>query len=563
MRFVICVVGLSVLVGTTSAQLIPKFHDRTDEAGLTVVTYSGGRDKNHILESTGNGILLFDYDLDGFVDLYVVGAYGLPGDGTTEKHANVLYHNKGDGTFEDATGRAGVGVAAYGHGGCVGDFDADGWPDMYITNYGPNVLYRNNGDGTFSDVTERAGVGDPKYSIGASFFDADGDKDYDLFVSNYLETNWDEVHVARRTRRWRGMVEVLDGPKGLEKQSNTFYLNDGDGTFTEATREAGFDVGADSYGMGVMSFDYDNDGDVDLYVAGDSSPNCLYRNRGDGTFEEVGVVTGSGYTADGNTQGSMGVHFGDYDGDGWFDILVTNFSNDYYTLYKNLNGKLFIDQSFAVGLAVPTFSSLGWIAALIDVDLDRDLDIFFSNGHIYPQVDLEPSLHELYRQRNQLFIQENGKFTEVTDEAGDVFNVVESSRGGGFADLDNDGDLDIVVSNQDAKPTYLENRTETPYHWAMFQLEDTIGPPQALGARVEIVAGGVTQMREVSSGGTYASQSDFRAHFGVGDSTTLDRVSVRWPDGEREVHEALGVDRLYLVKRGETPREVNTAKPRE
>ena len=517
------------------------------------MTWSGGVDKNHILESTGNGIMAFDYDLDGDQDLYVVNAYRLPAPGEIEPHKNVLYRNNGDGTFKDVTEAAGVSVAFYGHGGCVGDIDADGLPDMYVTNYGANILYRNNGDGTFSDITETAGVGDPKYSIGAAFFDADGDGDHDLFVANYLTTDWDEVHAARRTRKWKGMVEVLDGPKGLVPSLNTFYTNNGDGTFTDATKEAGFDAGGEIYGMGVMSFDYDNDGDFDLYVAGDSSQNCLYQNQGNGTFVEAGTLTGSGYTVDGNSQGSMGVHFGDYDGDGWFDIIVTNFANDYYTLYKNLNGALFMDQSFAVGLAVPTFVPLGWVALLIDVDHDRDLDLFFSNGHIYPQVDNDPAVHERYKQKNQLFVNEGGKYTEITDVAGEPFEVIESSRGGACADMDNDGDLDIVISNQDAKPTYYLNQTETPYHWVMIHLVDTEGPPQALGGRVEIVTDGVKQMREVSSGATYASQSDFRTHFGLGAATTIEEMAVTWPDGTREQHRGLAADAHYLLKRGQKP----------
>jgi len=547
------------LSGGLSGQPVIRFVDRTSEAGLNVVTYSGSTTKNHILETTGNGVLAFDYDLDGFVDLYFVNAYRLPGRGETEPHPNVLYRNKGDGTFADVTAEAGVGAASYGHGGCVGDVDADGLPDMYVTSVGPNILYRNNGDGTFSDITQQAGVGDPRYSVAASFFDADGDGDHDLYVSNYLEVSWEEVHAARRTRRWRGMVEVLDGPKGLQGSASVFYTNNGDGTFTDTTESSGFAVGADHYSLGVVSFDYDNDGDIDVYVAGDSSPNCLYRNRGDGTFDEVGTSTASGYTVDGTTQGSMGIGVGDLDGDGWFDLVVTNFANDYYTVYRNHTGTFFLDVSFAVGIAVPTFAPLGWATFFFDVDNDRDLDIFFSNGHIYPQVDDDPALHESYKQKNQLFIGEDGRFTEVTSQAGEVFSLLESSRGGVYADLDNDGDLDIVVSNQDAQPTYYQNQTETGNHWAMFALLDSKGTAQALGARIEVTAGGDTQIREVSSGGSYASHHDTRLHVGLGDAATIDRLVVRWPDGAREVHQALAADRHYLLKRGEKPSELRAS----
>jgi hypothetical protein len=332
---------------------VPRFVDRTSEANLNVVTYSGGAEKNHILESTGNGVLILDYDGDGNQDLYFVNAYRFPRPGDTEPHANALYRNLGNGTFVDVTEPTGVGASVYGHGGCIGDIDADGFPDIYVTAYGQNILYRNNGDGTFSDVTDDAHVGDPSWSIGATFFDADRDGHQDLFVANYIEASWQDIHSAKRTRMWRGKVAVLDGPKGLPGSANVFYINNGDGTFSEETEASGFVVGGDGYSMGAISFDYDNDGDIDLYVANDSTPNCLYRNRGDGSFEEVGTNTGCAYNADGSTQGSMGVHAGDFDGDGWLDLVVTNFAHDYYSLYRNLDGRLFLDHTFSVGVAVP------------------------------------------------------------------------------------------------------------------------------------------------------------------------------------------------------------------
>lgn len=394
--FVVPCFPLTLLIGLLQE---PLFIDRSDEANLAVVTYSGGSEKNHILESTGNGVLVLDYDLDGYQDLYFVSAYRFPSRGKTEPHPSTLYRNLGDGTFADVTEQAGVGAAVYGHGGCVGDVDSDGFPDIYVTAFGSNVLYRNNGDGTFFDITERAGVGDASWSIAATFFDEDGDGDHDLFVGNYVETTWEEVHSARRTALWRGKVWGLYGPKGLPGSANTFYVNNGDGTFSDGTEASGLGEGADNYAMGVTSFDYDNDGDIDLFVANDSTPNCLYRNRGDGSFEEVGTESGCAYNANGATQGSMGVDFGDYDGDGWPDLVVTNFAHDYNTLYRNLEGRLFLDDTFSVGVAVPSFAPLGWGTFLFDVDNDRDLDLFFSNGHVYPQVDDDPTLYESFRQR--------------------------------------------------------------------------------------------------------------------------------------------------------------------
>lgn len=546
---------LAAILLTASADRRPvAFADSTDAAGLTVVTYSGGSEKNHILESTGNGVVVFDYNLDGLQDLYFVNAWRLLEPEGVEKHTSVLYRNDGAGAFTDVTDRAGVATEIYGHGGCVGDVDDDGLPDLYVTAYGPNVLFRNHGDGTFAEVTDRAGVGDPRWSIGCTFFDADGDADLDLFVANYIDADWEEVLGARRTRRWRGMVEVLDGPKGLPGSKNTFYVNRGDGTFEEATSEAGFDPGGDSYSMGVTTFDYDNDGDVDVYVANDSTPNCLYRNRGDGTFEEVGTITGTAYSVNGTTQGSMGVHFGDYDGDGFFDVVVTNFANDYYNLYRNLDGRLFLDDSFDARVAVPTFVPLGWGTFFFDADNDTDLDLFFSNGHIYPQVDGDPALSESYRQKNQLFLNEDGRFQEVSETAGEVFSLELSSRGAAFGDLDNDGDLDIVLSNQDAKPTYLENRTGGGNRWIELELVDTRGNRQALGARVLLVEGGRRQLREVSSGGSYASQNDLRLHFGLGEAARVERLEITWPDGEREVLEDLPAGKRFLLQRGQAPR---------
>ncbi len=525
------------------------FVDRTEAAGLRIVTYSGGGEKNHILESTGNGVLVLDYDLDGDPDLYFVAAHRLPRAAVESRGA--LYRNNGDATFTDVTEAAGVAArGVYGHGGCVGDFDGDGLPDLYLTAVGPNVLYRNEGDGTLTDVTEQAGVGDAGASLGATFFDADADGDQDLFVANYIDATWEEILSARRTRLWQGKVQVMDGPRGLAESRNTFYRNQGDGTFEEATEAAGFTSGGRGYSMGVVSFDYDDDGDVDVYVANDSTPNRLYRNRGDGTFEEVGTSTGSAYNADGRLQGSMGVHFGDYDGDGWPDLVVTQFARDYNTLYRNLGGLLFQDDSFLSHLAGPGYPFLGWGAFLFDADNDADLDLFVANGHIYPQVDDDPSLHESYRQRNQLLLNDDGKFRELD---GDAFSLERSSRGAVFVDYDNDGDLDLAVSNQDERPTLLENRTGSGNHWVTLEPLEAGAWTVSPGARVEVVGAGRSQARQSSSGGSYASHNDPRLHVGLGpagpDGMVIDRLTVTWPDGARTSFFNLAADRFYRIRR--------------
>ncbi len=529
-----------------------RFEDRTESAGFDVVTWSGGAEKKHILESTGNGVLLLDYDLDGLLDVYFVNAIRLLPGRKTEPHSNTLYRNRGDGTFADVTREAGVGTSAFGVGGAVSDVDNDGLPDIYVTNWGPNALFRNKGDGTFEDWTTRAGVGDPRWSVGATFFDPDEDGDADLFVGNYIETDWEEVWTAERVRLWRGRVKVLDGPRGLRGSRNTYYRNEGNGAFTDATEAAGFLAGSGQYTMGVVSFDYDDDGDADLYTANDSMPNSLYRNRGDGTFEEVGALSGAAYNADGATQGSMGIDVGDFDNDGRFDLVVTNFAHDYDTLYRNLGGS-FVDHSFVAGLAVPTFAPLGWGVHFLDVDHDMDLDLFMSYGHIYPQVDADPVLHETFLQKDLLLLNNGGRFEDVSASAGSAFEVLESGRGSASGDLDNDLDLDIVVSNQDARPTYLENETEGAGHSILVELVDTKGTRQALGARLEAAADGVTQIRQISSGGSYASQNDFRAHFGLGENRILDRLTITWLDGGKETIEKLPADRAYVIRRGAPP----------
>lgn len=545
-------VGLIVSFGWSAVQAqTPSFEDRSSGSGLEIVTYSGSVEKPHILESDGNGVLVLDYDGDGYQDLYFVAAFRIPRRDEAEEERSALYRNLGDGTFVEVSQQAGVAARVYGHGGCVGDYNADGLPDIYLTAYGDNILYRNNGDGTFTDVTDEAGVAEPSWSIGATFLDADGDGDQDLYVGNYIVAPWEEILAARRTRRWRGKVEVMDGPRGLVEAPNTFYLNRGDGTYEDATESSGLAEGRLGYTMGVASFDYDNDGDTDIYVANDSTANRLYKNHGDGTFEEVGTWTGSSYNADGRVQGSMGVHYGDYDGDGWFDIGVTNFALDYYALYRNLEGELFQDQSFISQLAVTSFAPLGWGVLFFDADNDRDLDLFFSNGHIYPQVDEDESLGETYRQHNQLLLNEGGKFNDVSAEAGDAFEVRLSSRGAVYFDLENDGDLDLAVSNQDEKPNLFVN-SSPGNSWSLVDLRQADGAHRPLGARVEVEVDGSKQIREATSGGSYASELDPRLHFGLGSVAKLDQVSVRWPKGRRSAFTDLPANRQVVIWR---PRE--------
>ncbi len=545
---------------TAPAQV--RFLDRSARSGLVHVTWSGGPDKNHILESAGNGVLVLDYDGDDWPDLLLPSAYRFTPEGGVERHPTRLYRNRRDGTFTEVTRPAAVELAAFAAGGCVGDYDGDGFDDLYVTALGEDALLRNLGDGTFERVSGNAGIHAPGWSTGATFFDADGDGDLDLFVAAYVRTSMQEALAATRHRMWRGRVAVLDGPRGLPGDANRFFRNRGDGTFVEATAEAGLDAGADAYSFGVVAFDADGDGDRDLYVANDSQGNALYVNDGTGHFVERGMASGLGYNANGMEQGSMGVDVGDYDRDGRPDVVVTNFALDGYTLYRNAGGGLFLDVSFETGIAVPTYTPLGWGAFFFDADLDGDEDLFFANGHLYAQVDEAPDLGESYRQRNQLLLNEDGRFAPVAN-GGDGLAVAASSRGAAWLDYDRDGDLDVVVSNQDAPPTLLENATDTAGNWIAFELVDPAGERGGHGARVRIegqwdgaaaATSGVSRpspplWRSRRSGGSYLSEQEPRLHFGTGAARRV-RASVLWPDGTTEPLGELTTGRAYRVRRG-------------
>jgi enediyne biosynthesis protein E4 len=515
--------------------------------GLAARTYCGGPTKDHILESGGSGLALFDYDGDGRLDIYLVTAAELTASRQRVPHRNTLYRNLGQMRFEDVSAKAGVDAAAWGNGACAGDFDGDGRLDLYVTNWGPNLLYRNKGDGTFSDVAARAGVAAGGWSTGCAFLDADADGDLDLYVARYVETTWDDVVRARRTLTWRNGPRIMVGPAGLPGESDLFFENRGNGTFVESTEAHGLTDPARAYGFGVVATDYDDDGWIDLFVANDSNPNFLHHNRGNGTFESAGLLSGVAVNAEGRAQAGMGVDSGDSDGDGRLDLVVTTFAHDTSSLYKNLDGTRFEDVTAASGLAAPTFEPMGWGTAFLDADLDGRLDLFFANGHIFADIGDFPALKETFRQKNQFLLNQGAMFRDVSATAGAGLQVQRVGRGLAVGDLDDDGDLDVVVSNMDDVPTLLQNRQRTGNHWVAFRLASP-GPNRfAIGARVTLNAGGRHQVREVRSGGSYLSQSDLRAHFGLGSHAEPVDVEVRMPGGDLWQWRALAADQLHQL----------------
>ncbi|MHC4472258.1 MAG: FG-GAP repeat domain-containing protein, partial [Planctomycetota bacterium] len=436
-----------------------RFVEVTEETGVDHVSWCGSDVKNHLLESDGCGAALFDYDADGDLDLYVVSAWKIEGRDVTVRGKNGLFRNEGGFRFTDVTEEARVGDDRWGCGVAVGDYDNDGDLDLYVTNYGPNALYRNEGDGTFTEVTESAGVGDPRWSSCATFFDADGDGDLDLYVTNYVAATWEEIINADRTLEWKGIM-VMAGPVGLPGDADIYYRNRGDGTFEDYTDEAGLaDIGK-FFGYTAVATDYDQDGDVDLYVANDSNPNFCYRNDGTGHFADVGTFNGSALSGNADAQAGMGADAGDADGDLDIDFVVANFAEDVVTVYRNDGAGFFDDATARSGLASVTFMPLSWGVDFFDHDNDGDLDLVIANGHIYPQAD---QLRERFdgfgfRARNLLLENDGkGKYTDITSKAGPGFQVECPSHGVATGDIDNDGDLDLVFVNVDKKATILRN----------------------------------------------------------------------------------------------------------
>jgi hypothetical protein len=525
------------------------------------VTLAGRPGKDHLLDSAGTGVAFLDYDKDGLLDIYVVNGWRLDGSRVVERGKNALYHQLPNGTFEDVTDAAGVGGGGeWGSGVTVADYDNDGWPDILVTNFGRNVLYRNLGNGHFENVAAQVGIEAPGWNTGAAFFDADGDGWLDLYIAQYIDTTLDDVLKAERTLWWRGLELVAKGPFGLKGAADHFFRNK-KGRFVEATDEAGMKDLALGFGFGVRAADIYDDGHPAVYVANDSDANYLYRNDGTGHFREVGVPSFCAFDANGAAQASMGIAMGDVDGDGILDMFVTNFSEDYKTLYKGLGGGFFADISQESGLGPITYRPLSWGAALADFDNDGDLDLVIANGHIYPQIDKHPEISGTYRQRNLLLENRSVRddsppgsareplFRDVTDQAGPGFQLLRSHRGLAVGDFDNDGRLDILITALDEPPELLHNEGRVG-NWLTVICEIPGGTAIPIGTKVTVTAGGRRMTQDIAAGDSYLSTHDPRPHFGLGDAESADEVLVRWPDGTRSVRRNVRGGQFLVVKKG-------------
>jgi hypothetical protein len=546
----------------STSKPLAQFTDIAKKAGLVdPITFGGVNTKKYIIETTGTGVAIFDYNNDGWPDIFIVNGSSLDAPRSRKAPTSHLYRNNHDGTFTDVTQKAGLTHTGWGQGVCVGDYDNDGWPDLYVTYYGKNVLYHNNRDGTFTDVSEKAGVaGSGKsWGNGCAFVDYDRDGHLDLMVANYVDFDLSTAPAPgdRASCMWKG-VPVMCGPQGLPPAKNILYHNRGDGTFEDVSAKSHIDQADGHYSLSVSTIDYDDDGWPDIFVACDSTASILYHNNRDGTFTDVAITAGAAFNEDGHAQAGMGSTIADYNGDGKLDIFKTNFSDDTATLYRNNGNGTFDDVTYPAGLGLNT-KYLGWGAMFFDFDNDGWPDLLLVNGHVYPEVDSQ-HLGSTFREPRILYHNNaNGTFTDISADAGSGITTVNSSRGLAIGDLWNDGRQSAVISNMNAPPSLLVNNVRNANHWIAFRLVGTSyaaasqehrSTRDAIGARITMKVGSRLFVDEVRSGSSYDSNSDMRVHFGLGSATTLDSVEVRWLSGLTEKFDNLAVDKLHTLKEG-------------
>ena len=545
--------ALAVQAWAVQASPLPfSFKNIAREAGLTAVTIFGGTETNkYLLETTGSGVAALDYDSDGWLDVFVVNGTVLEGFPRGDAPTNHLYRNQRDGTFRDVTAAAGLTQSGWGQGACTGDYDNDGHDDLFVTYWGQNHLYRNRGNGTFEDVTASAGLGNakPRWGAGCAFLDFDRDGRLDVFAANYIDFDLASAPVPESGLcRYKGLP-VACGPPGLQGGKNVLYHNTGKGTFEDVSERAGITRAIGTYGLGVSTLDFNDDGWVDLYVANDSNPSALYLNNRDGTLKDIGVAAGCAYSQDGKPQAGMGIAAGDYDRNGTIDLFKTNFAGDTSTLYANDGKGLCEDRTFAAGIGLNT-RWLGWGVSFLDLDNDGWLDLFLVNGHVYPEVE-RLKTEGAYKQRKVVYRNlGNGRFEDISMRLGEPVTTPAAGRGAAFADFDNDGDIDVVVNNMHAPPDFFRLDLQPGAHWTTLDLVGTRSNRSAIGARVKLFADGGVQVQEVRGGGSYYSQNDLRVHFGLGPIARIDRVEIRWPNGRQEQWKEVAIDRIVTFEEG-------------
>jgi hypothetical protein len=539
--------------GSPVSDLGYRYTDIAQLAGLKFRNYCGAeKRKRYILETTTGGVALFDYDNDGWLDVFLVNGWRLEGFPSGSAPSNRLFRNNHDGTFTDVTEKARLIRQGWGQGVCVGDYDNDGFEDLFVTYWGHNILYHNNGDGTFTDVSRSAGVAGSKrrWGTGCAFVDYDRNGHLDLFVTNYLV--FDPKTAPEPGTNPYCMfkdISVNCGPRGLEGEASILYRNNGDGTFTDVSEQSGVTHPSGYYGLGVLVADFDNDGWPDIYVADDDTPSILFHNNRNGTLTDIALMAGCAYDENGMPQSGMGASAGDYNRDGWLDIFKTNFSQQTPNLYRNGGGGMFTDVTFEAGTARHD-NYVGWGCGFFDPDNDGWLDIFYCNGHVYPELD-QAKVGVAYREPRVLYRNlRNGRFEDVSAQAGSCIVRPSTSRGCAFGDFDNDGDVDIVINNQNDGPSLLRCDRTNRNHWITIRAIGVKSNRSGIGARLKCVTSGGLQIDEVRSGGSYVSQNDLRVHFGLGSDTRVEDLEIQWPSGHVDTLHHLLADQIYVVEEG-------------